>query len=186
MNIVYMGTPWFANSTLESLVNGGYEVSAVYTQPDRESGRGRTVSSSAVKKFAIELGLAVEQPENFSRKDTLEKLKGYHPQAIVVFSYGQILPQTVLDIAPLGCINVHPSLLPEYRHSGRRYFHGRHGDENGEETGFGGYPDAGSNTGDCLRYSRNAHSETCPDSCANGTGGIARAGKWCDHTPAPG
>ncbi|MBN2238583.1 MAG: methionyl-tRNA formyltransferase [Dehalococcoidales bacterium] len=115
MKIVYMGTPWFSVPTLRRLADGGYEIAAVYTQPDRESGRGRSVSISPVKKAALEYEIPVEQPENFRDTAVVEKLASYRPEVVVVYSYGQILPQTVLDIAPLGCINVHPSLLPKYR-----------------------------------------------------------------------
>lgn len=115
MKIVFMGTPWFSVPTLELLLNNGYEVEAVYTQPDREAGRGRTLASSPVKKKAEEYNLPVEQPENFKDSAVIDKLSSYKPDLILVFSYGQILPQKVLDIPPMGCINVHPSLLPRHR-----------------------------------------------------------------------
>ncbi len=115
MKIVYMGTPRFSILTLELLLSAGHEITAVYTQPDREAGRGRSVVSSLVKKKALEYGLAIEQPENFKETGVIEKLAGYRPDYIIVFSYGQILPQAVLDIPSRGCINVHPSLLPKYR-----------------------------------------------------------------------
>jgi len=110
-----MGTPWFSVPALEYLIINGYEIKAVYTQPDREAGRGRTITSSPVKKKAEEYNLPVEQPENFKEPAVIEKLVSYKPDLILVFSYSQILPQKVLDIPPMGCINIHPSLLPRHR-----------------------------------------------------------------------
>ncbi len=115
MKIIYMGTPSFSILTLELLLSAGNEVAAVYTQPDREAGRGRSLAASPVKKKALEYGLTIEQPDNFKEPRVIEKLAEYRPDCIVVFSYGQILPRAVLDIPSLGCVNVHPSLLPKYR-----------------------------------------------------------------------
>lgn len=115
MKLVFMGTPAFAVPTLEHLVDDGYEIAAVYTQPDREAGRGRSLVSSPVKKAAEESVLPVMQPDKFTGPGVAEQLADFQPDAIVVFAFGQRLPQPVLDIAPLGCINVHPSLLPKHR-----------------------------------------------------------------------
>jgi methionyl-tRNA formyltransferase len=115
VKIVFMGTPWFSVPVLERLLSDGYDVVSVYTQPDKEAGRGRSVISSAVKKTALEYGIPVEQPDQLKSVNVLDTLRRYHPDYIVVFSYGQILPQAVLDIPAGGCINVHPSLLPKYR-----------------------------------------------------------------------
>lgn len=110
-----MGTPWFAVPTLEYLLLNGYDISAVYTQPDRESGRGRSVVSSPVKKKAIEYNLPVEQPDNFREDATIDRLAAYNPDYILIYSYGQILPQTVIDIPSRDCLAIHPSLLPRHR-----------------------------------------------------------------------
>lgn len=115
MKLVFMGTPVYAVPTLKSLVSNGYEIAAVYTRPDRESGRGRSLISSPVKKAAEELGLPVIQPDNLNETGAVNQLAAYQADAIVVFAYGQYLPRSVLDIPPLGCINIHPSLLPKHR-----------------------------------------------------------------------
>jgi methionyl-tRNA formyltransferase len=115
MRLVFLGTPAFAVPTLESLVAGGYDVLSVVTQPDRPSGRGRHLAASPVKDAALRLGLLVYQPERVRRPEAVAALAGLRPDAMVVVGYGQILPQTVLDIPPHGIVNVHASLLPEYR-----------------------------------------------------------------------
>lgn len=115
MKIVFMGTPWFAVPTLEYLLLNGYEITAVYTQPDRESGRGRAVVYSPVKMKAIEHDLPVEQPDNFREEVTLDRLRAYNPDYILIYSYGQILPQTVIDLPSHDCLAIHPSLLPRHR-----------------------------------------------------------------------
>ena len=115
LRIVFMGTPEFSVTPLQHLVFNKYEVTAVYTQPDRMAGRGRTLASSPVKKAAEELGLLVIQPVSLKKEDAIAELVGLKPDVIVVAAFGQILPQSVLDIPEFGCINLHPSLLPEYR-----------------------------------------------------------------------
>jgi methionyl-tRNA formyltransferase len=115
LNIVFMGTPWFAVPTLEQLMLNGYDIAAVYTQPDRESGRGRSVIASPVKRKATEFGLPVEQPDSFREEATLDRLAAYNPDYILIYSYGQILPQKVIDIPSRDCLAVHPSLLPKHR-----------------------------------------------------------------------
>jgi methionyl-tRNA formyltransferase len=115
MRIVFMGTPEFAVPALESLVNNGYEVVAVYTQPDKASGRGRIVEESPVKKAALKLNLNVLQPANLKSGEIRAHLAELKPDVIVVAAFGQILPQSVLEIPPFGCINIHPSLLPRFR-----------------------------------------------------------------------
>ena len=115
MRIVFMGTPEFSVRPLQHLVLNQYEVAAVYTQPDRVAGRGRSLTSSPVKKTAEELGLPVMQPVNLKKEDTVAELAGLKPDIIVVAAFGQILPQSVLDIPEFGCVNMHPSLLPEFR-----------------------------------------------------------------------
>lgn len=115
MKVVFMGTPEFAVPSLEQLVLGQYQPVAVYTQPDRASGRGRSLVTNPVKKAALDLGLPVIQPVGLRDADEVQKLAAYRPDVVVVAAFGQILPQSVLDIPTYGCINIHPSLLPEFR-----------------------------------------------------------------------
>jgi methionyl-tRNA formyltransferase len=113
--IVFMGSPRYSVPALEQLVNGKYDITAVYTQPDRPAGRGRTVIASPVKTAALEYGLNVVQPENFRSPEIIAQLAAFKPDIIVVCAYGQILTQSVLDIPPYQCVNVHFSLLPKHR-----------------------------------------------------------------------
>ncbi|UCH42518.1 MAG: methionyl-tRNA formyltransferase [Dehalococcoidales bacterium] len=115
MNIVFMGTPEFAVPSLTQLVSNQYQVVAVYTQPDRASGRGRSLISNPVKKAALGLGLNIMQPVGLKDAGEVQKLASFRPEVIVVAALGQILPKSVLDIPAYGCINIHPSLLPEFR-----------------------------------------------------------------------
>jgi len=115
MNLVFLGTPGFAVPTLRALVTGGHRVLAVYTQPDRPKGRGGKTTASPVKEAALGLGLAVEQPERVRRPESVVALRALAPDAMVVVGYGQIIPQSIIDIPRLGIINVHASLLPKYR-----------------------------------------------------------------------
>ena len=118
MRLVFLGTPAFAVPTLEATVKAGHEVAAVLTQPDRPRGRGQNVAVSPVKEAALRLGLTVYQPERVRRPEAVEYLRGIGCDAMVVVGYGQIIPQSVIDLAPLGIINVHASLLPKYRGAG--------------------------------------------------------------------
>jgi len=115
VRVVFMGTPEFAVPPLEHLILNKYEVAAVYTQPDRPAGRGRSPVPPPLKRAALGLKLEVVQPVSLKSEWVLAQLAGFHPDFIVVAAYGQILPQGVLDIPRYGCINVHPSLLPRYR-----------------------------------------------------------------------
>ncbi len=115
MRIIFMGTPEFAVPSLEHLLINQYQIVAVYTQPDRESGRGRSLMASPVKRVAVDWGLPVVQPDNFRKAEVVAQLASFKPDIIVVAAFGQILPQSVLDIPAYRCINVHPSLLPKYR-----------------------------------------------------------------------
>jgi len=115
MKVVFMGTPEFAVAPLKGIFLSGHEVVAVYTQPDKPAGRGRLVVESPVKKEATILRLPVLQPRNFKAQETVAELRDFKPEAIVVAAFGQMLPQSVLDIPRYGCINIHPSLLPKYR-----------------------------------------------------------------------
>jgi methionyl-tRNA formyltransferase len=118
MRLVYLGTPAFAVPTLERIVDAGHQVAAVVTQPDRPRGRGQNPAAPPVKEAALRLGLEVYQPERVRRPEAVEFLRALAPQAMVVVGYGQIIPQNVIDIPPLGIINVHGSLLPKYRGAG--------------------------------------------------------------------
>lgn len=115
MNLVFLGTPMFAVPTIEAVVAAGHRVLAVYTQPDRPKGRGGQLAISPVKEAALRLGLTVEQPERVRRPEIVEQLRAMNPEAMVIVGYGQIIPQSIIDIPPRGIINVHASLLPKYR-----------------------------------------------------------------------
>ncbi len=116
MKVVFMGTPDFAAASLRALAQWpGAEVLAVYCQPDRPAGRGQNLQIGPVKKLAQEQGIPVRQPVNFKNVEDIEALKALGADILVVAAYGLILPQAVLDAAPLGAINVHASLLPQYR-----------------------------------------------------------------------
>lgn len=115
MRIVFMGTPDFAAVPLELLVTNQFKVVAVYTQPDREAGRGRTLVAPPVKSVALRYEIPVCQPVNLKSPVEIEKLATLKPDIIVVAAFGQILSQAVLEIPRYGCLNIHPSLLPRYR-----------------------------------------------------------------------
>jgi methionyl-tRNA formyltransferase len=115
MRLVFLGTPAFAVPTLRRTVEAGHQILLVVTQPDRPRGRGQHPAPPPVKEAALELGLPVYQPERVRRPEALERLRALAPAAMVVVGYGQIIPQSVIDLAPLGIINVHASLLPKYR-----------------------------------------------------------------------
>jgi methionyl-tRNA formyltransferase len=115
MKIIFAGTPEIATKPLQVLIDSGHEVIAVYTQPDRPSGRGRKLTPSAVKELALRRNIPVEQPLNFKEESSIETLKHYDADIMVVMAYGIIVPQTVLDTPKQGCINIHVSLLPRWR-----------------------------------------------------------------------
>ena len=117
MRVVFMGTPDIAATCLKKIIEDGMDVVAVYTQPDRPKGRGMKMVFSAVKEVAISHNLPVFQPEHFREDETVEQLCALQPDVLAVVAYGRILPQRVLDIPKLGCINIHASLLPQYRGS---------------------------------------------------------------------
>ena len=118
MRLVFLGTPTFAVPTLEHIAAAGHNVLAVVTQPDRPRGRGQHPAASPVKQCAERLGAPVYQPERIRRPEALEYLRALNAEAMVVVGYGQIIPQSVIDLAPFGIINVHASLLPKYRGAG--------------------------------------------------------------------
>jgi methionyl-tRNA formyltransferase len=115
LRVVFMGSPAFAVPSLEYLVLGGYEIVAVYTQPDRTGGRGRRLAPSPVKQTALALGLTVVQPESLKAPQAVEQLAAFKPDIIVVAAFGQLLPKAVLELPEMGCLNIHPSLLPKFR-----------------------------------------------------------------------
>lgn len=115
MNIVFAGTPEFAVSSLKALNESRHAVVAVYTQPDRPAGRGRKLLASPVKQYALEHGIAVRQPASLQDAEEQRRLASLNPDIMIVVAYGLILPQAVLDIPRLGCLNVHASLLPRWR-----------------------------------------------------------------------
>ena len=115
MNIVFMGTPDFAEESLRALVGAGYNVSAVFTKPDMPVGRKHILTPPEVKVAAFELGLTVYQPTTLKDDEVFETLKNLNPDLIVVVAYGKLLPKRVLELSKYGCINVHASLLPKYR-----------------------------------------------------------------------
>ena len=115
MNAVFLGTPEFAVPTLERIIAAGHRVPEVVTQPDRPKGRKQELTPSPVKAAALRHGIPVFQPERIRRPEAVDHLRDLAPEVMVVVGYGQIIPQSVIDIAPLGIINVHASLLPELR-----------------------------------------------------------------------
>lgn len=148
MKLVFMGTPEFAVPSLRRLFADGHEVVLVVTQPDRPSGRGMKPTCSPVKEAALELDLAVAQPERVSEPGFVDGLRELSPEAIVVVAFGQKIPPVILDLPPKGCINLHGSVLPEYRGAApihRAVMDGR------EETGVSTmYMDQGWDTGDVI------------------------------------
>lgn len=114
-SIIFMGTPAFSAPILRMLVEEGYKVKAVVTQPDRPVGRKKVLTAPPVKEEAIELGLPVIQPNKLKGSEELEQIIALKPDLIITAAFGQILPKELLDVPELGCINVHASLLPAYR-----------------------------------------------------------------------
>ena len=115
MRIVYMGTPEFAVTPLEGLLEMGETVVGVFTQQDKPQGRGMKMAPPPVKKAALEHDLPVFQPRSFKTEEAFQQLKDLEPDLVVVTAYGQILPKRVLELPRYGCVNVHASLLPDYR-----------------------------------------------------------------------
>jgi len=113
--IVFMGTPEIAATTLEQLIEGPDPVVGIVTQPDRPAGRGQRSVPSPVRNMAEGRGIPVVAPQKIRDPEFFKTLVGWHPEIIVVVAYGRILPKTILDLAPYGCLNVHYSILPKYR-----------------------------------------------------------------------
>ena len=117
MRVVFMGTPDIAATCLEKIIADGFEVVGAYCQPDRPKGRGMKMVFPPVKEVALAHGIPVFQPENFRGEEAVEQLKALKPDVCAVVAYGRILPQRVLDVPALGCVNIHASILPQYRGS---------------------------------------------------------------------
>ena len=115
LRVAFAGTPAFAVPTLDALHRAGHEIRGVFTQADRPAGRGRTLRPSAVKQRALDLGLTVHQPTSFRASEAIETLRRLEIDVFVVVAYGLILPPEALAVPPLGCLNVHASLLPRWR-----------------------------------------------------------------------
>jgi len=115
MRVIFMGTPEFSVGTMEALIEAGHEVCLAVTQPDKPKGRGKGMQFTPVKEAALAHDIPVYQPERIKRPECVEELRKYQADVMVVVAFGQILPKTILDMTPYGCINVHASLLPKYR-----------------------------------------------------------------------
>ena len=149
LNILFMGTPDFAQESLKCLVEEKYNIIGVVTNPDRPKGRGMKMIASPVKEYAIEKGLEVYQPEKVKKNtEFIEKIRSLNPDVICVVAYGKILPKEILDIPKYGCINVHASILPKYRGAAPIQWAVLNGDkETGVTTMF---MDEGMDTGDMI------------------------------------
>lgn len=148
MRIVYMGTPDFAVPCLEALIQAKHEVVGAVTQPDRPKGRGKKLQAPPVKLKAEEYSIPVYQPEKINTPDFVAQLKELAPELIVVVAYGKILPPEILNLPPLGCVNVHASLLPKYRGAAPIHWAIINGEK---ETGVTTmYMDEGMDTGDMI------------------------------------
>lgn len=149
MNILFMGTPDFAQESLKSLVEAKYDIIGVVTNPDRPQGRGMKMIASPVKQYALEKGLKIYQPEKIRKNlEFIEEIKALNPDVICVVAYGKILPKEILDIPKLGCINVHGSLLPKYRGAAPIQWAVLNGDKVTGITTM--YMDEGMDTGDMI------------------------------------
>ena len=149
MKIVFMGTPDFAATSLNALIEANYNIEAVVTNPDRPKGRGMKMLYTPVKEVAISKGIPIFQPEKVRKnEDFINKIKEINPDVICVVAYGKILPKEILDIPKYGCINVHASLLPKYRGAAPIQWAILNGDK---ETGVTTmYMDVGMDTGDMI------------------------------------
>lgn len=148
MKIVFMGTPDFAVPALRALLEDGYNVVAVVTQPDRPKGRKRVLTPTPVKEEALKHGLTVLQPEKLRQAESVEQIRSLAPDLIVTAAYGQILPKSILDMPELGCINVHASLLPKYRGGAPIHYAVMRGEQVTGVTIM--YMDVGLDTGDMI------------------------------------
>lgn len=149
MKIVFMGTPDFARDSLSAIYDAGHEIPAVITVPDKPKGRGMKLIPCEVKEYAIEKNIKVYQPEKLrENKEIVDTLKDINPDVICIVAYGKIIPKEILEIPKYGCVNVHPSLLPQYRGSAPIQWAILNGDK---ETGVTTmYLDEGMDSGDII------------------------------------
>lgn len=152
MRLIFMGTPDFAVPSLERLLADGHEVVLAVTQPDKPVGRKRVITPSAVKVCALAHNIPVYQPASMRDPETLAYLSGFAADGIIVVAYGKILPRSVLELTPMGCINVHGSLLPRYRGAAPIQWAILNGDAEAGVTTM--QLDEGVDTGDILLMSR--------------------------------
>ena len=115
MKVIFMGTPDFAAASLEALIDSEHEILAVVTQPDKPKGRKGELTPPPVKTIAVEKGIKVYQPVKVREPEFVEIIRDYKPDVIVVIAFGQIIPESILEIPKYGCVNIHGSLLPKYR-----------------------------------------------------------------------
>jgi methionyl-tRNA formyltransferase len=148
MRIIYFGTPDFAVPSLQALIESGEDVIAVVTQPDRVKGRGHKLAGPPVKEYALSKGLRVYQPSGIRTSAFFDELAATAPDCIIVVAYGKILPLSLLKLPPLGCINVHASLLPHYRGAAPIQWALMNGEEKTGITTM--FMDEGLDTGDIL------------------------------------
>ena len=149
LNIVFMGTPDFAQESLKNLIQEKYNILAVVTNPDKPQGRGMKLAQSPVKQYALEKQIQIYQPEKIKNNiEFIEKIKKLNPDVICVVAYGKILPKELLEIPKYGCINVHGSLLPKYRGAAPVQWAIINGDKTTGITTM--YMDQGMDTGDII------------------------------------
>lgn len=148
MKIIYFGTPEFAVPSLQALIESGEDVVSVVTQPDKVKGRGHKLSQPPVKELALSRGIQVLQPSGIRTPEFFAEMAELTPDIIVVVAYGKILPPSLLNLSPLGCVNVHASLLPQYRGAAPIQWALINGDEKTGVTTM--YMDEGMDTGDIL------------------------------------
>ena len=149
MRILFMGTPDFAEASLEAVYNAGHEIIGVVTNPDKPKGRGMKMIASPVKEFAIQKKIPVYQPLKVKKNiEFIEEIKALNPDVICVVAYGKILPKEILEIPKRGCINVHGSLLPKYRGAAPIQWAILDGDKTTGITTM--YMDEGMDTGDMI------------------------------------
>ncbi len=151
VRVVFMGTPDLARTVLERVYEEGYKIVAAVTQTDKPKGRGGQLAFSPVKEFCLEKDIPVLQPERAKSDEFYEELKAFEPDLILVAAYGKILPKRVLDLPKYGCINVHTSLLPDYRGAAPIQWAVLNGEEKTGATIM--YMDEGCDTGDIIAQS---------------------------------
>ena len=160
MRIIFMGTPNFAEKSLEAIYNAKHEIIAVVTNPDRPKGRGMKMVASPVKEFAVLKNLTIYQPEKIRKNEEfINTIKALKPDVICVVAYGKILPKEILEIPKLGCINVHGSLLPQYRGAAPIQWSIINGDKVTGITTM--YMDAGMDSGDMILQEKTVRISLC-------------------------